>query len=90
MLVRRRVAFQWFFTEFSVRPGRCLAMSAHLQETSALVLPVPREERQMVPGCAVQMQASSNGPETRFDWACRLDRTCLATQPKVLLARVPT
>ena len=32
LLVRRRVAFQWFFTEFSVRPGRCLAMSAHLQE----------------------------------------------------------
>ena len=37
LLVRRRVAFQWFFTEFSVRPGRCLAMSAHLQETSVLV-----------------------------------------------------
>ena len=34
LLVRRRVAFQWFFTEFSVRPGSCLAMSAHLQGTS--------------------------------------------------------
>lgn len=29
--LRRRVAFQWFLTAFSVRPVMTLAMSAHLQ-----------------------------------------------------------
>ena len=28
---RRSVAFQWFFTAFSVRPDSSLAMSAHLK-----------------------------------------------------------
>ena len=62
LLVRRRVAFQWFFTEFSVRPGSCLAMSAHLQGKVSPYLHVPREERAAVPGGAVQMHASQKRP----------------------------
>jgi hypothetical protein len=30
--LRRSVAFQWFFTAFSVRPDSSLAISAHLKE----------------------------------------------------------
>jgi hypothetical protein len=53
---RRMVEFQWFFTELSVRPGRSLAISAHLFPKVACAWRIIRSSSAvhgsfLIPGC---------------------------------------
>ena len=52
--LRRRVAFQWFLTAFSVRPGICLAMSAHRLPSSwcTCTVHIPCQDNQQCCPCS--------------------------------------
>ena len=81
---RRSAEFQWFLTALSVRPGRYLAMSAHLLPNSSW-------------SCMSLRSSSSDQADLLMSWSrwlCQRSRHCLPVRPgsdsaTVVHARVP-